>query len=444
MRHATIRVLRPIASALFIGSAAIGAAHATEGYSVEGVSPKEIGTGGAGVADPRDALTIANNPAGLVDIDPQINMGISAFFPDRQYTGTNTTFIAPGTHVSHDPVFPVPAMALAMPIDANSAFGIGMYANGGMNTHYVTSASAPSCARSGGVGVFCGGSQAGVNLNQAFISVGYARKFGPFSIGIAPVMAVQMFSAYGLGSFASISSNSTALTDRGVSWSVGGGLRVGGEWKVTPKLRLGLAGITPIWSTDFSRYNGLFANHGNFDIPASITAGVAYDVLPTLTLLLDYKHIFYSDVPAIADSSAYTGTQLGASGGPGFGWRDVDVISVGAEWRVMPNITLRAGYAHNTNPIRSTDVTFNILAPGIVTDQISAGMTYDFNKQMSFDLAMVFAPRHDTSGAEVLPGYGTIAGSNIDLAMSQFQVTLGATYKFGMPSAPAPALQAKY
>lgn len=81
MRHATIRVLRPIASALFIGSAAIGAAHATEGYSVEGVSPKEIGTGGAGVADPRDALTIANNPAGLVDIDPQINMGISAFFP---------------------------------------------------------------------------------------------------------------------------------------------------------------------------------------------------------------------------------------------------------------------------------------------------------------------------------------------------------------------------
>lgn len=442
MTSTLAHTLRTTACAFLVGSLTAGAAQATEGYFQEGVSVQEKATGGAGVANPRDALTIANNPAGLVDVGAQANLDLTFFAPDRGYDASGTLFVAPGSHTSHDNVFPVPAMAFAMPIDATSAFGIAMYGNGGMNTHYVTSAAAPFCAP--GTGVFCGGSQTGVNLTQAFMSVGYAKKFGSFSVGIAPIFAMQMFSAYGLGAFGGISSNPAELSGNGTDWSFGGGLRVGAEWHVTPALRFGLAGATPMWMSKLSKYSGLFADGGSFDIPASITAGVAYDVLPMFTVMLDYKRIFYSGVPAISNPSAFVGIPLGASGGPGFGWSDVNVVSVGAEWRMMPNLTLRAGYSHNTNPINAKDVTLNILAPGIVTDHISAGASYALTQNLVIDLAGVVVPRHDISGPEVIPGFGAVPGSNVNLRMSQFEVTAGLTYKFGAPPPPPAPVISKY
>ena len=45
------------------------------------------------------------------------------------------------------------------------------------------------------------------------------------------------------------------------------------------------------------KYSGLFADGGSFDIPANITAGLAYDLTPDLTVMADWRHIFYSGVP---------------------------------------------------------------------------------------------------------------------------------------------------
>ena len=64
-------------STLALSAGAVDSAKATEGYFVEGVSPREQALGGAGSANPADALTIANNPAGLVDVGHQINIDMS-------------------------------------------------------------------------------------------------------------------------------------------------------------------------------------------------------------------------------------------------------------------------------------------------------------------------------------------------------------------------------
>lgn len=407
---------------------------ATEGYFQEGVSPAEKATGGAGVADPRDALTLANNPAGLVDVGSQANVDLTVFSPDRWYNASGTAFVAPGTYKSTGDAFFVPSLAMSHQIDGESAWGVAIYGNGGMNTGF--NADTPRAACGFGYGVFCDG-RTGVDLNQAFISVGYAKRFGAFSFGVAPILAVQMFRAYGLSAFSGLSSNPSDLSGNGTSWSVGGGIRAGVEWRATPNLRFGLAGATPIWNTSFQKYSGLFANQGQFDIPGTITVGAAYDVLPMLTLLLDYKHIFYSDVPSIGNSSAYNGIPFGAAGGPGFGWSDVNVISVGGEWRMTPSLTLRAGYAHNTNPISAADVTMNILAPGIITDHVSAGASYKLTPNAALDFAAVYALRQNINGPEVLPGFGAVPGSNINIWMSQFEVTAGLTYYFDAPPAPA-------
>jgi long-chain fatty acid transport protein len=429
-------MLLAAASAVALAALCMGAAHATDGYLEEGVSPADKATGGAGVAEGRDALTLGNNPAGLMDVGQQFNLDLTLFAPSRGYDATGTFFVAPGSHESSYDLFGVPAMAYSRPIDGDSSWGVALYGNGGMDTDYKVSSN-PNCG--GAPGVFCSG-KAGVDLEQAFLTVGYAHRFGSLSVGVAPILAIQEFAAEGLAAFKPLSSNANNFTDNGGVFSVGGGLRAGVEWRATDSLRIGVSGTTPIWTSNFSKYSGLFAGGGGFDIPATIAAGLAYDVAPTITLLADYKHIFYSDVPSVANSSLLwlSGLKFGASNGPGFGWRDVDVVSIGAEWRPTKDLTLRAGYSHNTQPIRPADVMLNILAPGTITDHVSAGATYALNKNNAIDFAAVYAPEQSVSGIEYLPGFGANTGSNIKIHLSEFEATLGWTYKFDSMASNAP------
>jgi long-chain fatty acid transport protein len=434
-----LRALGVGLSALAFIASTAPRASATEGYFVQGVGAREEALGGTGVADSKDALTIANNPAGLVDVGRQLNVDVSIFNPDRDYSASGTVLVAPGTVNSGRPAFVIPSIGYSQPLSADESVGIALYGNGGMDTSYTTSAAGYACPR-GASGVFCSG-RAGVDLQQAFIALAYARKFGNVSVGVAPVLAVQLFQAYGLGAFGSfgLSAQPRALSDNGVDTAVGGGVRAGAQWKVNESLSLGVAGTTPIWSSNFTKYAGLFAGDGGFDIPAEIGAGVAYHYAPTLTFLLDYKHIFYSSIPSVGDPLTYRAL-LGSGGGPGFGWRDVNVVAFGVEWQARENLILRAGYSWNNNPITSQNVTINILAPGVITNHVSGGFTYAVDRNSSIDFAAVFGLRSSVSGPEVTP-YGTTPGSNITIAMNQFVATLGYTYHF---DAPAPVVIAKY
>ncbi len=416
-------------------------AQATEGYFQYGFGARQSALAGAGVADSRDAMALSLNPAGLVDVKRQFQLGLTLFNPLRSYSATGTALVAPGSYDSKDNNFVVPNLAYSSPIDIDSAWGIAIYGNGGMNTNWPTMVNTTgACAGffGGQRGVYCGGS-AGVDLMQAFISVGYSRRIGNFSIGVAPVFAIQRFKAEGLAAFAGYSSNAANLTDNGFDYSYGGGLHVGVQWNVAPNVRVGIAGQTPTWMTKFSKYSGLFADGGNMDIPGDVTAGLAWDVTPALTLMADYKHIFYHGIPSISNSSAITGPGvLGLSNGPGFGWHDVDIFKIGAEWRATPAWTLRVGYAHNTNPVQSTDVTLNILAPGVVTDHFTGGFAYKVDRNSTIEFAGAYVPTHSVSGPETLGPPFTVPtpGSNIDVKMHQYQFTLGWTYQFDDTPAP--------
>lgn len=301
----------------FVGDAA----QATEGYFQYGYGARQAALAGAGVADSRDAMALSLNPAGIVGIGHQFQAGASLFAPFRGYTATGTGFVAPGaggsaTIDSSNNYFIVPNLAYSRPIDFDSAWGVAMFGNGGMNTTYKNITNNTGCPLGG---VFCGGNT-GVDLMQAFIAADYARRVGAFSFGISPTFVIQRFKAEGLAAFAPFSSNPGSLTDNGYAYSYGGGMRIGVQWSMAPNFRVAFAGSTPMWMTKFDKYSGLFTDGGSFDIPANLTAGIAWDALPNLTLMLDYKHIFYGSVASIANSSTITGPGvLGTSNGPGFG-----------------------------------------------------------------------------------------------------------------------------
>lgn len=431
--------LKGVAKATAIGligstCLAMGSASATEGYFQNGYGARQQGLAGAGVADSRDAMALSLNPAGIVGLGQQLQVGVSLFMPFRGYDAVGPGFVAPGgmsgSIDSSSNIFGVPNMAYVAPIDPQSAWGFALFGNGGMNTTYKNVFNS-NCGGLG-AGVFCGGN-AGVDLMQAFLTVGYARSFGQFSLGVAPVVAVQRFKARGLSLFAPFSSDPLHLTNNDYDYSIGAGVRAGVQWAVTSNVRIGVSGQSPIWMTNFDDYRGLFAEQGDFDIPGNVTAGIAFDLNPAFTVMLDYKRIFYGSVPSIANpSTPLLPGSLGTDNGPGFGWHDVDIFKVGAEWRISPIWTLRAGYAHNTNPIKAPDVTFNILAPGVVTDHFSGGFSYKMSPAATIDFGATFVPEHSVSGIEMTPG-GPNPGRTITLSMHQFQFTLGLTYQFAPP-----------
>lgn len=409
-------------------------ANATEGYFQYGYGARQGALAGAGVADSRDAMALSLNPAGLVDVGRQFQLGASLFMPFREYSATGTVLIAPGAHESGSNVFVVPNIAYSHPIDAESAWGIALFGNGGMNTDWgnVPNPNCPPPPFSAGSGIYCGGA-AGVDMMQAFLAAGYARRFGAFSVGVSPVIAIQRFRGKGLSAFGAfgLSSDPAHLSNNGYDYSVGGGVRAGVQWNVASHLRIGVSGQTPIWMTKFERYSGLFANGGDFDIPANITAGLAWDMMPNLTLMVEYKRIFYGSIESIANpqASPMPPGSLGLPNGSGFGWKDVDAVKIGIEWRASPIWTWRLGYAHNSSPIKSTDVTFNILAPGVVTDHITGGFAYKITPNSTLEFAAAYVPKHRVSGIELTP-FGPNPASNIEIEMHQYQFTFGWTYQF--------------
>ncbi|MCW8955795.1 MAG: outer membrane protein transport protein [Gammaproteobacteria bacterium] len=403
------------------------AAHATNGYFAHGYSTKEKGLAGAGVAHSQDTLAAANNPAGMVNVGDRMDVGAAIFNPSRSYTvtgnpsGVPTTFgLTPGTYESSHDYFLVPSFGWNMMLDDTSSFGVAVYGNGGMNTDYDN---VP------GGGTYYAGA-AGVNLAQLFINASYAKKINDkHSVGASLIMAYQTFKADGLGSFAGYSSDATSLTGNGDDTSTGFGAKIGWQGQVVPSVTLGASYQSKMSMSEFDDYAGLYAEGGDFDIPATLTLGAAWAINDKSTLVVDVQSIYYSDVASISNpftNLIVDGNPLGADNGAGFGWDDMTVVKIGYEW-LQNDMTWRVGVSNGSQPIPESEVMFNILAPGVIETHLTFGFTKPMGANSELDFSFMYAPSNNVTGANPMeiPDQQTI-----DLEMDQMEVQLSYAMKF--------------
>ena len=73
-------------------------AFATNGYFTHGTGTKNKGMAGAGLASPKDAIFIANNPAAAVFGSGQLDVGAALFSPRFEVIVPVTLVAAPVTH----------------------------------------------------------------------------------------------------------------------------------------------------------------------------------------------------------------------------------------------------------------------------------------------------------------------------------------------------------
>ncbi len=427
---------KTVFSALFVLIFSLpGRVWATNGYLPHGYGVKSSGMAGAGVALPQEALIAAINPAGIAFTGNRIELGASIFSPRRSYTvngiPTPPFQLAPGQVKSGREYFGIPEAALTWQLNPHSAFGLILYANGGMNTSYSRYDTA------GHAGTFGAGSS-GVDLAQMFLSPTYAYRFdNGAALGLSAVLAYQRFAAKGITSFGAsgfnISNDSANLSDRGHDHSFGGGINLGFILPLTEQLTLGGGYRSRIYMQKFDKYRGLFAQQGDFDIPASATLGLAWKTTPRLTLALDVQKTWYSKINSVGNTMApaifqclggNTGYCLGANQGIGFGWRDMTTLKFGLQYAASREWTWRLGYSYGRQPIPASEVFFNILAPGVMEEHFTAGLTKTFDHgHQEINLAVMLAPAKRITGP-------ISATQTVTLKMKQYQLQLGWTHHF--------------
>ncbi len=422
--------LTPLA-ALFVA----GAAMATDGYFPHGYGIKAKGMGGASVAMADDSQGGANNPASMVFAGSRLDFGLDLFSPHRDASRTDAGFpTINGSVTSGDTNFIVPDFGYNAMVRSDLSLGVSVYGNGGMNTHYPQGDF--NCG-GGSANMLCGSGPLGIDLMQLIVAPTVAFKLNDQNaLGVALLVGYQQFKAHGLQAFDNapgfppFTQSPGDVTNNGYARSHGVGIRVGYMGRLSDEFSVGVSLAPKMNMSRFDKYQGLFADGGKFDIPAHYAAGIAYTPIPAVTLALDFERILYSGVPSVANSSMVR-APLGAADGPGFGWKDISVVKLGLEWRANPAWTLRAGYNHSGQPISGDNVTFNILAPGVVTNHYTAGLTWAVAAKDELSAAMMYAPKQSVSGSSLFNGVmGPGAGGNETISMYEYSFGLSWSHKF--------------
>lgn len=399
-------------SKLLLAMAASGiatSAFATNGYFSHGYGMTAKGMAGAATAMTKDAFGGANNPATMVWVGNRYDVGADAFSPVRDATTTGEAAAGGGTNKSQgsdNELFGVPEFGYNKMLNDRMALGVTVYGNGGMSTDY---------AFTGSMNQLMGSTALGVDLQQLIIAPTVAYKINDTtSVGISPLFGYQSFEAYGLGAFAGYSSSSANLTNNGKDDANGFGARVGIYAKLNDRVSVGAAYSTKIDMSKFDKYKGLFAEQGDFDVPENWNIGLSVKANDKVSLALDFQHIAYSDVNSVGNPSTnLTGLGggaglLGNNQGAGFGWSDVDVVKLGVEYAYSPKTTVRFGYSHADSPIQARDVSFNLLAPGVIEDHLTLGVTHNLDKDSDLTLSYMHAFENSISGTHLFGStYGT-------------------------------------
>jgi long-chain fatty acid transport protein len=427
------------AAALGLTVGLVATASATNGYFSHGYSIKNKGMAGAGVAAPLDSMVVATNPAGLTEVGNRLDLGLSIFNPNREYNveplhggpPTGPFPLMPGTVESGSDYFFIPNIGWSKQINENSAWGIAVYGNGGMNTDYSASTFnyvAPGVLPQGSTGV---------DLMQLFVAPTYAHKFAEkHSIGITPIIGAQFFEATGLEAFGPFSADYKKLSGNGHDSAFGFGARIGYLGQLTDQFNVGFSWQSKIYMDEFDDYAGLFAEQGDLDIPSNWTIGLAYMPTPAVTLALDVQQIYYSDIKSINNPLLpnLMMASLGDNNGAGFGWDDMTVIKLGLQWARTEQWTYRFGYSYGEQPIPSSmtlgnfdnEVMFNIIAPGVIEQHATFGFTYTFTNQSELDFSLTYALENDVTGLNPMAP----EDQTITLTMNQWEVGLGYSWKF--------------
>lgn len=397
---------------------------ADNGYFQIGYGAEARGVAGAAAASARDAFGGASNPAttvwagdrfdgNLIATNGVTSMSRTARLPAPLSGALDTDTGSTNRWV------PLADIAYSRMIHPDLSLSIVGYSNGagtsfrGDTTTCLAPAPAPAGASYRG-NVLCGGGRASTTIQQLTIAPTVsARISNAFSVGFSVLIAGQLFSAEGLQALAPQSAAPHHLTNQGTASSFGVGMRLGAYWRVSDTFSFGAAWSPRIRMGRLTEYEGLLADQGRLDIPENMLVGMQWSPLRNLSLLFDYQRINYSATSGLGNRP-FDGTALrGSSGGPGNGWKDMNVFKVGVRYQVTPALHVSGGVSFNSAAFADENTASNVTSPATFRRHYTLGLGYATGADSQWSIFYSLSPAHTAASSSVLASAvaTTLAGS---------------------------------
>lgn len=351
-------------------------ANATNGILPYGNGMVAHGMGGAGIANPGDAMAGVDNPALIARTGNQWEIGASLFSPHRAAN------LGGGYVDSDNNYFIIPQGAFVGNISSKWDWGVLVSALGGMNTDY------PSDLV---------GESVGFDLSGIIIAPTVSFKIAPkHSIGLSILLGYEMMETDGAAAFG-VGDHSDTATGAGIKIGYAGDLGKNTTLGVFYQSEISMSEMSEHCDTADGALAGVKANGGScaLSLPDMYGLGIAHKFNEKVKLVADIVQVNWTSV----DVFSYSASQFG------FGWQDQTIFKIGAEWKSSETLAWRIGYNHGNSPIKDESVQRNVLAPAVTEDHFSLGLGQSLSKKSDLNYYIAYVPENEqtdsNTGAQI-------------------------------------------
>lgn len=418
MSHRSSPIFQISALALALaGTLAAGAASAT-GFQLRENSVKNVGRAASGTAVAKDdASVVSNNPAAMVNLgQTTVQTDVTVIDLTAKFSGGGEAAAGTPLHSAlrggngGDPGNPtvVPALAIVAPLSGaleGLTVGASISAPFGLATKYdrdwvgryhavesdvkvvdLTLSAAVALSERFSVGL-------GLVYERADVTLTNAVDFGAGICRLAPALCIPpATAAYGPqknDGFVDVSGNSN-----GIGWIAGV------QWRPTDRLSLGFSHRSEVkheleGDVDFTvpgnvapLVGATYADgpiHAPLTLPSVSTVSAQYDFTDSFRMMADAQFTDWHSLKAVdiyRQNAANTRV-----GHEEFDWNDSKLYSLGAEFDLSDNFTLRGGVALDETPTH--DETRSPRLPDNDRKLFSVGMTWRASEALSVDAAFM-------------------------------------------------------
>ncbi len=424
------------------------AAFSQAGHIMQGVGAVNMSMGGAATGQPIDISGALHwNPASISVFDESLaRFDIGLFFsspelsstvPEFDSTGTPTGNFFSGTTKDDRGISPLPNLAFVWGNpDSRHTFGASAFGISGFGVTFPESMSNPINfpQNMGGFGRV----ESDYSLLQASFTYAYQLS-DKFSVGIQPNFN---FASLELMPNPTANPSPTAgypSTDAASAFGFGGqiglffdsgsGFKAGASYKTVQSF-----GDFELDNTYLDNSTG--TNKLALDYPAIYSVGLGYSK-GVVDLAVDYRLVDYENTDGFS-TTGWTPTFSVA----GFGWKNINVISAGFQYKGVDRLPLRLGYTYSSNPISSETAFFNIPATAIIKNAFQIGVGYEISDRWGIDGMFHYGTSGDATAGPIynpefigsFPPYGAIPGSEVSYDMTTSMFMVGVSYKLKAPS----------
>jgi long-chain fatty acid transport protein len=379
--------------------------HAADGNELVAIGAIQKGTGGAGVAAPKDATWSLLNPAAMVDLEPRVDLSFETFLNHIEADAGGLQLLSnpDAKNLTDYNAIPIPSISAVWRPNDDDAFGIGILGIEGNRVEFRKSRAT--------LAIFQHEDRRSA-LEVAKIPISYAHRFdNGWTIGGSILADYTRFRTDSL-------TLRLRPTEGDYEWDIGFGigfqLAVYRNWE---NFAVGATYTSRQAMQQYEKYDDLVL--WNLDFPSKLQAGFAWRPLPRLELVVDYKWINWSEIKQLSEPTIRGGA----------GWIDQHIVKAGVTWDPEGPWTFRAGTSFGKPPVPDHAVFVNLITPAIANLHFGGGFSYVLSDKSEIHFSYIRALENDAEEN----GQGDLfsrLGKGSSVSYSEDSFTLQYTWKF--------------